>query len=458
MAGYELAVFLVGSPSFTFQSAASSLARALEAFPIGECVAFYSAFAKREAERVSRFVKRLFDVDLELRQMSRDLGEALNTFQSFLSRGKALAVPTSGSLVGAVALTLASARTGADVGHVLFPFGPWTGFFYPYVPRYLQPMRVLGDPPEPARRAFSRDGAVEYLEEEAPFPTRLLKRIASLCVDLNLSLPQTWVNDYSTPKLALELVEAVEGGELSKTLYLSTTAGLVPVCELARLPVKGEAPTARVRKSISVHPPPDRRLFEDFAAEALSAIAWGEPRCREVGWLYRLVGFEMLDLGQDERYLIDTNVIYSGVHNVVRLLGPRIHVPYCVHAEVLNRVAESRKACERLLAEALLMAYEVVEAFASKVPSTQYKCDISIPSIDPELIKDLTVLTADKRAYALWRKLAISRYTNVKLMDDGMFRPASEGESHFALIQLAAILCELALQHRPGARRQPSTK
>ncbi|MCX8181010.1 MAG: hypothetical protein N3E41_06510 [Thermofilaceae archaeon] len=443
MSGYDLAVFLVGSPSLTFQTAASSIARVTESFNIGESLAFYSGFAKKEAEEVAYFTKKLFNVDLELKPLPRSLGEAVNVFQQVFKGGKAIAVPTSGSLLGAVALSAVASRVEADLGHVLFPFGPWTGFFYPYIPRYLQPVQVLGNPPEPRKPSFDREEATKYLEEKVTFLPRLLKRVASLCVDLNLSLPLAWVNDQSIPQLVLELCKTVKGETLRKTLLLRTTVATVDLCELSCMKVARGAFSER-RNCLSAYPLPDRKLFKEFVKEAFSSIAGVGKSCEPDEWMYLFTGFELIDLKPDEQYLIDTNLIYFGVHNVVRGVGPRVYVPYCLHVEILDKVAESKRVCEKLIAEALLMAYEVIEANASKVPSAHYKCDIAIPSIDPELVKGLTVVTADKRAYELWGKLALSKYAKLKLVDGSVFRSSSESEAHFALIQLAALLIELA--------------
>lgn len=131
------------------------------------------------------------------------------------------------------------------------------------------------------------------------------------------------------------------------------------------------------------------------------------------------------------------------MHNAAKAGGPRILVPYCVHAEVLNKVAESKRSCERLTAEALLLAYEVLEANAGRVPSMPYKCDVAIPAVEPELIRDALILTSDRRAFELWSRLALSKYARIALVEDEVFRSPNTSEAHYALLQLAAMLCEL---------------
>lgn len=123
MQKYDSAVLLIGSPNLTFQAAASAASRLLESFEIDKLSAFYSGFAEEEASKIVRFMKMFFDKDMELTKLPTDLREAVTVLEQVLKQGKAIAVPTPGSLLGAVSLTLAAAKTGSDIGHVLFPSG-----------------------------------------------------------------------------------------------------------------------------------------------------------------------------------------------------------------------------------------------------------------------------------------------------------------------------------------------
>ncbi|MEM1509204.1 MAG: hypothetical protein QXY49_00630 [Thermofilaceae archaeon] len=446
MQKYDYAVLLIGSPNLTFQAAASTVARLLESFEIDKISAFYSGFAEQEALKVVRFAKMLFDKDVELVKLPTDLQEAITVLEQALKQGKAIAIPTSGSLLGAVSLTLAASRTGSDIGHVLFPFGPWTGLFYPYVPRYLQPMQVLGDHPAPRLHSFNKDMAVAYLDGEAGDFTqsRLLKRLARICVDFNLSLQRLWINDSEIPKLVLELSEEMIEDKWLTRLLLKTFTSTLELCRLREVKLKrGVTPSPR-RVGIEADPQLKRELFAEFTGQAFAAIARAQSPCRGLEWMYKLAGFSVLDLKPGETYLIDTNLVYQGVHNTAKAGGPRVLIPYCVHAEVLNKVAESKHYCEKLTAEALLLAYEVLEAYAGKVPSMPYKCDVAIPAVEPELIKNALILTSDRRAFELWNRLILSKYARIALVEEGFFRPPNLSEAHYALLQLAAMLCELA--------------
>lgn len=442
--GYELAVFLVGSPSYTFESAASSIARVAESFELGEAVILHSRFARQEAERLRAFARRVFALDPKLEEQPSDLRSALARAQQLLRGRRSIAVPTSGSLLGAVALSIAASIEQSDIAHVLFPFGPWTGLFYPFTPRYLQPIQLLGSAPPPRQPKLDGVAAREYLESELRGWPRLRRRIAEVCLELNLSLNQAWVNDTSTPPLFVELSDKLEDNTVRVDLVLRTFTESVNVATLRELKDRREAKLESFR--VQAFPPPDVKMFAELSRRILTALA--RRACKPPEWLYRFLGFNVLDLDPHGRYVVDTNLVYFGLHNHARPGGPSILLPYCTHAEILSKVAESKGACKELEAEILLMAYEALEAHAARIPSAPSRCDVSVPSIEPELLKGSTILTGDRRAFELWSRLALAKYTRLRHVSHTDFRSADESEAHYAAIQLAAIVRELASSSR----------
>lgn len=441
---YELAVFLVGSPSYTFEAAASAVGRVAESFELGEAVVLYSRFARQEAERLSAFARRVFEIDLKLEEQPSDLGAAVARARQLLKGRRSIAVPTSGSLLGAVALSIAASEERADIAHILFPFGPWTGLFYPFVPRYLQPIQLLGSPPQPRRPELDWEAAREYLEGELRGWPRLRRRVAEVCLELNLSLSQAWVNDTSVPSLFIELSERPHGDAVRVDLNLRTLTESVSVATLREL--KGGVGAKPESFRVQAFPAPDAEIFAELSRRILTALA--RKACSPPEWLYRFLGFSVLDLDPHGRYVVDTNLVYFGLHNYARPGGPSILLPYCTHAEILSKVAESKGACKEIEAEILLMAYEVLEAYAARIPSAPSRCDVSVPSIDPELLKGSTVLTGDRRAFELWSRLALAKYTKLRHVSHSDFRSAGESEAHYAAIQLAALVKELASPSR----------
>jgi len=467
---FDKAAFVLGSPSFVFESAASSIARVVESFGVEEAVVFFSEFAQEEALRVQRFAERLFGVKVSLKPLPGSLGEAKETLAGALTKDS-VAVPTAGSVLGAVALTHAADRVGASIVHVMFPFGPWTGLFYPYVPRYLQPILVIGRA-EVKPRAFDAKQAENFLgdKDNTYITTKLSRALARVSLKLNSSLRDLWVNDTRVPELALELCDEVGEKSVSHSVYLKTPQSSVQVCKLAETPRQPEARTLpllpQMQKSTRClvgTGSASREAVQRLFLEAFYTLASGREAClrsrdasREqafkssLGELYSLAGFELLTLNPYGVYVVDTNLVYMGIHNLVRPGGPRIIVPYCVRYEILDKLTHSKSPCARYTVLLAKLALEALEGQASRLPSNAASCDMAIPAVDPELLKGATLLSADRLAVDLWKSMVLSRYTEVKLVRREDFRPATGAELHYAVAQLAAMLCYL----RGYARRK----
>lgn len=456
---FDKVVFVLGSPSFTFESAASSVVRVLEAFKVDSVEIYYSSFAEEEARLVQRFARMLFGVEPHILTLPASLSDAVSTLRQALS-GDSLAVPTPGSILGAVALTRAADEKGSRLAHVMFPFGVWTGFFYPYVPRYLQPIFLLGSQPliTVRARSFNAQAAKNFLDDQENryITTRLRKGIAQVSLKLNEALPDAWVNNLSIPEIALELRDEVVGENIVSTLYLKTTNASVKVCKLKKLRRQPDvralpAPSQSNTRAVISVSSPTRELVTDFVAKAFYALAGGKEKClrkpeAEKGFkagiseVYRLAGFELLNLDSKGTYVLDTNAVFYGVHNLARQLGPRLVVPYCVRYEVLNKLARSKSPCMKYHTLLARMALEVLESYASRLLSDAIDCDMAIPSIDPELVKGDAIISADRNAVEIWRSMALSRYASVRLVSEEDFKPAEGPAIHFAMLQLASFL------------------
>ena len=53
--------------------------------------------------------------------------------------------PTSGSKFYAFVSTKIAVEKNTTIIHTIFPFGPWKGMFYPFVPRFFQPVKTMVD-------------------------------------------------------------------------------------------------------------------------------------------------------------------------------------------------------------------------------------------------------------------------------------------------------------------------
>ncbi|MEZ0346306.1 MAG: hypothetical protein ABWK01_07135 [Infirmifilum sp.] len=467
---FDKAVLVLGSPSFTFESGASTLTRVLESFDVKSVEIFYSRFAELEAKRLQYFASKLFNLEVNISPLPNLLSQAVEALEKVTTRDS-LVVPTAGSLLGAIASTHVADKIGARILHVMFPFGPWSGFFYPYIPRYLQPIVALGGAVETSYRPFDAKKAESFLgdTENIYITTKLGRAIARISLMLNTSLRDLWVNDVSTPELTLELRDDISEKELSINVYARTTTHAQLLCNLAKVErhqaVKS-IPTlnttgSHARASIGTGSA-SLDAFHRFVSEVFYLLAGGREKClgrktvEGEGFLkgilnemYTLTGFELLSLDPKSRYVIDTNVVYKGIHNVARPGGPRIIIPYCVRYEVLDKLARSKSPCSKFYMQFVRLALEMLESYASRIPSNPVNCDMAIPAIDPELIRKAVILSADSHAVDMWKEMVLSKYTLITPVTRNMIRPASGAELHYALIQLAAFLCLLRKHIHP---------
>ena len=143
-------------------------------------------------------------------------------------------------------------------------------------------------------------------------------------------------------------------------------------------------------------------------------------------------GFKTIDL-EDGDYVIDTNMIYSGIHN----LPIRVEIPYCAQVEVFHAVAEKKYGCESVLAKAVELAFEQLRLNAAYVPTAPYMCDVALPTTDRVALSGKKILTMDKRAHELWLRYGLDS----ELITYDMFREVEPNSPQliYAMIQLYAF-------------------
>ncbi|WP_156315745.1 hypothetical protein [Aeropyrum camini] len=115
--------------------------------------------------------------------------------------------------------------------------------------------------------------------------------------------------------------------------------------------------------------------------------------------------------------IIDTNLIYFGIHNNA-LEGLKVYIPECAVLEVQKRVANAVKrggpSSSSAVADVLayLALQDLLASGASIIPSGPPPCDVGITRIDLTLLEGKTLATGDSGAYKFWRGHPISRISH----------------------------------------------
>ncbi len=401
----------VGAPSHTYEAAVSTTLRAWEV--LGEKpTAIYSPFARGAAERLKN------ELGIEIVEAPQDFGELLRLLRDMVD-GETAVFPTSASLAVAIAMTRVASEKDAYIGHVYFPFGPWTGLHYPYVPRFVQRILFVERQPPGLRKEVDPE-AVRSLPEKPSGLPELRAEVAAVSYKFNVEVGGPYLYNDRGPRVCLK---CEPGRGLS--LYVDGVK-----VDGVGAPRPGGGPDRTLKQyEHCVGDGPGSNLY-DLLACAFS--------CRN-DQLASMLGYTVPRLEQGRKYVVDTSALYRGIHNVA---GEHdLLVPYCVHVEVLHALAEGVRDkpewCGAVLARLLWLAYEVVRAHSGHVPTHPYKCDVVLPTADPELLRDTILLTDDRRAAEAWKKTALRRYADIETIGDKM--QAAGGPTHiYAVFQTLA--------------------
>lgn len=502
---YDYCIFLVGAPEYLFESSVSSILRTCEIFNPKEIIIYYSRFAKHKIERIEQYVKEfVINSQINLQEVPRlKLKQFFEEEFSKFRNGTALLVPTAGSIASIINAVYVTAKLGKniDIAHVLFPFRYWTRFYYPFIPRYLQPITLLSKEDKykeledklknwtpsiklnlPEDRIYEIISHIPELHREIAYISYMINR--KYC-------KKPMVNDFDIPKLCLKAHR--ENNILLLELNIDNTKVDELKFEYCKLidnvkdKLKGfesrfaeygiKVDTSKLINAIQCHNSHKSLHLcsnEDLSNENILLMIMfyiisifceaSRRKIKDIGnipknihGLRYLLGFYTVDISslkcendgsinlEEESFIIDTNLIYKGFHNYATSLGNRLYIPYCAEVEIMLKLAEAKDLSSKFLTHCVWLALNVLKHYCNYIPTNPEKCDFSIPKVDPDLVKHLYILTCDKSASELWKRLAISKYANVCNVDDSNFRIINTGtfddmsQLHFSIIQLYAF-------------------
>ncbi|AEM38361.1 hypothetical protein Pyrfu_0490 [Pyrolobus fumarii 1A] len=308
----------------------------------------------------------------------------------------------------AAALALASVTPGsvegseANVVHLDFWWGPWTGLPYPLVPRPLEPLYVIHPVWEPPRgreapKWLRKLRVRELLESVGVEAGSLRACIAVKALQVNIECSGTARYDYDRA----ECTPCV--------LSLETPLGEITVDDWCKPEswVKAAEDAGKLASSDKGIP----GLVVRALAEASGLYWWlaGSEDGRGEALLYTL----------GDRLLVDANLVYKGVH-IEALMGASIALPWAVVAEIERSLAEAlkrnaglrdpEKVLRRIVAGVLLRE---LQATTPVLPSDPPPADTAMIRMDPLILEKYTLVTEDTGAYTLWRSHPSSKITRV---------------------------------------------
>ncbi|GEM_PF-6438445 len=484
MRPYDYCIFLIGAPSYLFEASVSAILRTIEVFEPKEVLIYYSTFAKKDVEeKVIPYIEKfVYECNIQSSSIPReDIYNFLeDKFRELTRRGRGLLVPTAGSIMSIIYATYIATKHGMDIAHVLFPFKYWTGFYYPFIPRYLQPITILSKLSKNGqieeKEIFNWNGPKINLNLSNGDIENLLKSFPELHREiayLSFVINKKWtvkpiVNEYRTPELCIDITFQDKYVRFRLTID-DVVIDVVPEKEqrfaLERIKINGKP--KEFEKLHGVLPEvlsfmkggklctsckEDKCIEDVISLCKCFVISLGsytntnieKRKLEELHQLKYLSGLIEISLDEFEsgNLIIDTNLVFRGVHNYAAKLRNRLFIPYCVDAEITRGIVSAKELSVKILNICTWHAYKVLKHYCNFLPTSSEKCDFAISKADPDFIMNFYVLTCDKVAYETWQRLAINKYAKVRLLNDNYFKPLSiheQSQRHFALIQLFAF-------------------
>ncbi|BCU69972.1 hypothetical protein [Stygiolobus caldivivus] len=411
----------INRSDFVFESSFSSIVRSYEIFRPHKLVILYANFNKVHLQRLSDLLSELRKKGVNV--VTKEIhDQSFDEFKGMIKEEvkgceKVYLVPTSGANIIAVYLALLHAQEKYPLVNFIFRFGPWTSFYYPFVPRSMEKVMVLGDStPTNVKLDLNLDG---YLSD-----TLFTKTVQAMAIKLNKALDKEGEEDlvlkineepvlstasssYRDVKNILSELTAKDSSLISTEKYRDPSKTILSLAGAYEIEVdlRGELHESRQKEEDKGSPtgsnaPPHISTVEE--------VSYGR------------------------NVIIDTNLVYFGIHtHEVRNLV----IPYCVHNEVLWNVNTKTK-----FSNAVFYVYEALRERARMIPSESTICDVAIPKIEPDLIKGSVILTGDNFTFNRWKKLAVNSYTDIFRVRVGEKERSGKVNVSAVIFNLAAIL------------------
>lgn len=315
--------------------------------------------------------------------------------------------------------------------YVDFLWGQWRGLHYPLTPRTVHPLHV-------ARPSFlERDVRGEtrppnYRAGEATVGRLegiLRSAVAALALAFNSTVP--------TGYWALSGDPLPPGPRVEFKLVLSDARGNSYEKSLT---VKKAFDPGAWREAL--------RQARGLVSEVAAHAEWdsgGDQLQALSGLLVPLVrDMDARIPGGGGAVVVDTNLVYSGVHNEVHR-GARLVVPECAVAEVHRRYSEALKKRRQKRGALDIMAFaalhEALTAGAVVAPSPPPPCDTAVPGMSPLTLEGALLATLDEGARRYWEWHPGARGERVlelglENLEDA---PHELGEPVYALLQSLVV-------------------
>lgn len=414
----------------------TSVFRALEVFDCRSAIVLSSRDRLDEVRRVIECVKNYLPSDIEIHAYPDfpppdDLDgfnglveKVYNRLRNALSRRTVVVATYTGSRVEVSTTVLASSRIRESSIIIYTPFfwGPWSGLFYPFTPRPLEPVVVLHPDAESVKGLVERCKGLERvrgcLGSLGPQVLNLFscigRKVSRLRMEvsyeqlkMNLGLafsPMLYPVNWQCSGVEVSIAIGDAGKEIATTIrdYCSGKDVVEAVQDLGegflKLVDELQLRTDGVKAL-------DLLLkFSSVLIPVLDECNYVNNRCSDLRDLILVDALGAADRGGN--ILVDTNILYSSLH--VQLYEHHLkslRLPLCTYTELLNHMAHYTEGYEKLRSEIAAIAIDEVSALGIPLESAaaQQPCEIGMA-----LARDSIAVTMDRHAYeGLFKRLGV---------------------------------------------------
>ena len=419
------AVFLIGASSDIFESSVSSILRTVETFDVDSITIFYSSFAKRYVSLIRNFFEEnSILTHIKWENIELDENGYEEQLKSVLDHNTVFC-PTAGSRYYTISGSVLAQSKGATIVHIMFLYGPWHGMYYPFVPRFLQQLKIMNGPLAPSKKIgniITEEQAArlkKYWEDS--FRSRSISRRAGReALSLNLNDTRNYLTNNDIVNLPILMSE---NGEV-------TIGKVQDEKTCLRLKISGNPQKCHVEyedKGSFISIPDDENMRDGFIESFIGRALFGReksrrPKKEKISFenLYSILGFTSLKASSIDHnkhsleeisagsrgIIVDTNLVYRGIlldKNVKKM------IPYCTYVEIANKRTDLLKtkleSLDKFYADLLWESLTELMETSTIIPTETFFCDGVIPMIDPLLIKNCVLLTHDMGAYNHWLEI-----------------------------------------------------
>ena len=389
------------------------------------------------------------DIETSFNEIPQVIDHIKNIFKS-LTYDEICFVSSAGSRIEVSALSMVLDRSKTTVLYVSFPWGPWTGSFYPYTPKPIQIVHEIHGSGVLPVVGFKISSINHGLIKNLTLPS-FRKDVLLTQFILNTQLAETPCYatrdsiDCMCPTLYIDIVyKGMSRIHIRINNYCSWDNVIRSLDELAKGVVEFKSTVHdEIYKILEL-----MLKISGIYVPVIDECSFG---CRDLKDVILIDSLDKIN----RNIIADTNIIYSGLHNQIyereNKIRRYLELPLCLYLELYEHQAQFKSPYTRI--RSLIAQLLADEINFWKLPTNNYiahkPCEVGI-ALELARSRECIAITADRHAYErLFRFMNLESIlvkpqilSKVKFLTNEKSRRASY--AYYALAQFIALARRLS--------------